>query len=88
VKQLGQDTSIHLLHLGSKAVPPEESWSPESADTGLQAHGRDKPQPETARPTNTIDNKMANGKPKKLTNRNQGYMASSEPSSCTITNPG
>jgi hypothetical protein len=68
-------------------VLPRENWSPRSADTGLQAHRRDKLHPETARPTNTRDNQMAKGQNKKHTNRNQGYMASSEPSSHT-TSPG
>ena len=54
--------------------------SPRSADTGLQAHRRDNLKPETARATNTRDYQMVKGKHKKLTNRNQGYMASSEPS--------
>ena len=55
-------------------VLPEESWSPRSTDTGLQAHRTDKLQPETARPTNTRDNQMVKGKGKNLTNRNQGDM--------------
>jgi hypothetical protein len=44
--------------------------------------------PEKARPTNTRDNQMAKGKDRKLTNRNQGYIASSEPSSPTTANSG
>jgi hypothetical protein len=31
---------------------------------------------------------MAGGKPKKRSNRNQGYLASSEPNSPTIASPG
>ena len=57
-------------------------------DTGLQAHRRDKLQPETARPTNTRDNQMAKGKHKNPTNRNQGHTATSEPSSPTTASPG
>jgi hypothetical protein len=41
--------------------------------TGLQAHRRDKLQTETARPTNTRDNQMAEGTHKNLITRNQGY---------------
>jgi hypothetical protein len=65
----------------------EESWCPRNADTGLQAHRRDYLLPETARPTNTRDNQMAKGK-RKVTNRNQGYLAASEPSSPIITSTG
>jgi hypothetical protein len=57
-------------------------------DTGLQVHRRNKLKPETARPTNTRDNQMVKGKYKNLINRNQGYMASSEPSSPTTASPG
>jgi hypothetical protein len=60
-----------------------ESGSPSSADTGLWDHRRDKLKPETARPTNTRNNKKVKGKSKNFTNRNQGYMASSEPRSAT-----
>jgi hypothetical protein len=49
---------------------------------------RDKPQSEIARPTNTRDNQMARGKSKKISNRNQGYLASSEPSSPTTVSLG
>jgi hypothetical protein len=66
---------------------PGESCSSRSADTGFQAHRRDKPQPETAKPTNTRDNQMAKGKCKNLTNRNQDYLASSELSSPTTASP-
>ena len=34
----------------------QKSWSPKSADRGLQIHRRNKIQPETARPSNTRDN--------------------------------
>jgi uncharacterized protein YukE len=47
----------------------------------------DKPQSETARPAKTRDNQMARGKGKKISNKNQGYLASSEPCSPT-TSPG
>jgi hypothetical protein len=56
-------------------VLPGESWSPRRADTGLQAHRRDKLQPETARPTNTRDKHIVKDKHKNITNRNQGYLA-------------
>jgi hypothetical protein len=59
---------------------PGESCSPRSA--GLQTHRRNKLQPETARTSNTRDNKVAN-----LTNRNQDYLASSEPSTPTSERP-
>jgi hypothetical protein len=52
-------------------VLPGESWSPRSADTGLQTHRRNKLQPETARTSNTSDYQMAKGKHKNLANRNQ-----------------
>jgi hypothetical protein len=67
---------------------PRESWSPRSADTDLQAHRRDKLKPERARPSNTTDNQIVDGKHKNLTNRNQGYMVTSEPSSPTTASPG
>ena len=61
-------------------VLPGENWSPRSADTGLQTHGRNKLQPEIARTSNNRDYQISNGKCKNLTNRNQDYLASSEPS--------
>jgi hypothetical protein len=69
-------------------VLPGESWSPRSADIGLQAHRRDTLKPETARPTNTGDNQMVRGKSKNLINRNQDYIESSEASSPTRASPG
>ena len=48
----------------------------------------DKPQSETATPANTRDNQMAKGKCKNITNRNQGNMATSEPSSPTTASLG
>lgn len=54
----------------------------------LQAHRRDKLKPETASPNTTRDNQMVKGSHKNLTNRNQGYVASSEPSSPTTESPG
>jgi hypothetical protein len=67
-------------------IPPGEKWSPRSTDT--RACRRDKPQSETARPANTRDNQVARGKGKNLSNRNQGYLASSETSSLTTASPG
>jgi hypothetical protein len=69
-------------------VLPGESSSFRSTDTGLQAHRREKLKPETARPTNTRHDKMVKDKHKNLTNRNQGYMASSEPISPTTESHG
>jgi hypothetical protein len=51
-------------------------------------HRRVKLQPKTARPFNTRGNQMAKGKGKNLTNRNRGYLASSEPSYSTTASPG
>ena len=64
-------------------ILPEESWSPKSADTGLQAHRRNNLQPKKGRAVNTRDNQMAKGKCRNISNRNQGYLATSEPSSPT-----
>jgi hypothetical protein len=64
-------------------IPPGENWSPRSTDTDTKACRRDKPQSETARSANTRDNQMAKGKGKNISNRNQDYLASSEPSSPT-----
>jgi hypothetical protein len=44
---------LGIFHSLMCTVMPGESWYPRSADTGLQAHRRDKLKPETARPTNT-----------------------------------
>jgi hypothetical protein len=41
-----------------------------------------------ARPSNTRANQIVKGKCKNLTNRNQGYLVSSEPSSCTTASLG
>jgi hypothetical protein len=54
----------------------------------MQTCRRDKPQSETARPVNTRDNQVARGKSKNISNRNQGYLASSEPSSPNTVSPG
>ena len=42
----------------------------------------------TARSANTRDNQMARGKSKNISNRNQGSLASPEPSSPTTANTG
>ena len=42
---------------------------------------------DTARIVNTIDNQMMRVKGKNISNRNKGYLASSEPSSPTTANP-
>jgi hypothetical protein len=67
-------------------IPPRENWSLRSPET--QACRRDKSKSKTARSTNTGDNQMAKGKLKNISNRNQDYLASSEPSSPTTVNPG
>jgi uncharacterized protein YeaO (DUF488 family) len=67
---------------------PGESWSPRSADTGLQTHRRNKLQPEPARTYNTRDCQMPKGKCKNLTNRKQDNLAISEPSTSTTASPG
>jgi hypothetical protein len=79
---------LRLFHSPCTQVHPGERWSPRNADRGLQTHRRDKLQPETERPTNTRDNQMLKGSHKKLINKNQGYLASSEPSSPTTASPG
>jgi hypothetical protein len=43
---------------------------------------------ETARLANTRDNQMVRGKGKNISNRNQGYLASSESCSFTTVSPG
>jgi hypothetical protein len=65
-----------------------ESWSPRSADTGLQNQRRNKLQPETARTPNTRDYQMVKVKCKNLTNGDQDYLASSERSTPTTASPG
>ena len=54
----------------------------------LKDHRRNKLQPETARKSNTRDYQMTKGKHKKLTNRNQDQLASSEPSRLNTVSPG
>jgi hypothetical protein len=90
-QQLGQGTSCHHQNPGGGAIPqvlPGASWYPRSADTGLQIHRRNKLQPETARTSNSKDYHMVKGKHKNLINRNQDYLASSEPSTPTTASPG
>jgi hypothetical protein len=55
---------------------------------GQLTHRRENPHSETARSANTRDSQMAKGKDKNISNRNQGYLASSEPSSPTTLSPG
>jgi hypothetical protein len=94
MEQLGQCLSCLHLYPGAGAVlqplcivPARGDLSPGSADVGLQDHRRDKLKQETERPINTRDNQMVKVKYKNLTNRNQGYMASSEPSCPTTASP-
>jgi hypothetical protein len=59
-----------------------ESWCPRSADSQEeQASARD-------RTPNTSDYQMVKGKCKNLTNRNQEYLPSSEPSTAIPASPG
>ena len=66
---------------------PEDSWFLRSRDTALKAHRRDQLQSETIRPTNKRNNQMVKGKHKNPTNRNHGYLATSEGSSLTTASP-
>ena len=50
-------------------------------------HGKERLQSDIARAGSTRDNQMAGGKHKNISNRNQGYLASSEPSSPIIASP-
>ena len=84
---------LRLFHSPPHTNPAQErAGFPRSGDTtkitSAQANRRDKLQSETARPTNTRDNQMARGKHKNISNRNQGYLASLEPSSPTTASPG
>jgi cell division protein FtsI/penicillin-binding protein 2 len=54
-------------------------------NTDIQTCRRIKPQSETARPANNRDVQKARGK--NISNRNQGCLASSEPSSSTTVSP-
>jgi hypothetical protein len=77
----GQDSSSFLLHPRADTVPQFSIPKFLLKRTGLpgvltkQACRKDKPQSETARQANTRDNKMARGKDKEISNRNQGYLA-------------
>jgi hypothetical protein len=59
----------------------EEFWH-------IQDHRKNRLQPAIARSSSTRDNHMAGGKGKNISNRNQGYVASSEHNSPTIASPG
>jgi hypothetical protein len=59
-----------------------ESWSPRKLTQAYRPTGGTSSN-QIAKPTNTRDIQMMKGKCKNFTNRNQGYMASSEPSSPT-----
>jgi len=78
------------LHTGEQNSlfpdPAERKQVYRSADT--QAYRRAKPHSESARQVNTRDNLMARGKQRNLSNRNQDYLASSEPISPTKANTG
>jgi hypothetical protein len=53
-----------------------------------QNHKKDRLQSDISRAGSTKDNQMLGGKHKNISNRNQGYLASSEPSSPTIASTG
>ena len=72
-------TDLTLCQSSPYPNSTRENWSLRSTNT--QACRRDKPQWKMSRPANTRDNQMAKGKHKKLNNRNQDYVASSEPNS-------
>ena len=95
----GQDPSD--FHLGPRDKPlpqvstpkstlrelvPQECWHTLDHHR-LIGSQRDKPQSEVARPANTRDNQMVRGKHNNLSNRNQGYLALSEPNSPTTASP-
>lgn len=81
----GVPTHLKSEHLFSeKAERKTGKQFYRSADT--EAYGRVKSLSETARQANTRDNPMARGKRRNLNNRNQEYLASSEPSSPTKEN--
>jgi hypothetical protein len=81
------------MHLRADPVPqlsiskflPERTGLPEVLTQALR---RDKPQSEAASPANIRDNQMVRGKGKNIRYRNQGYLASSEPSSPTTVSLG
>ena len=76
-EQLGQGPSRALPAPRSLTAPhhtmPRKSWSPRDAETGLQAHRRDKFQPETAGPTNTRGNHMVKGKLRNVTQKSMQH---------------
>ena len=79
-----RDSCVTVLHT---QIPPGENWSPRSTDT--QACRRDKPQSaKTARLANTRNNQMERSKGKNMSNRRQGYLASSETTSPNTASPG
>jgi hypothetical protein len=53
-----------------------------------QSHGKDRLQSDIARAGSTRENQMVGGKPKNRSNRNQGYLASSECNFPTISSLG
>ena len=67
---LGQCLPGNNLHSGAgqchRTLSQMRDGHPEGAETGLQAHRRDKHQSGTAGPTDTRDNQMAKGKYRSL----------------------
>ena len=64
-----------------RKLDSEESWV-------NRVYRKDRLQSDILRAASTWDNQMAGGKHKNRSNRNQHYLASSEPNSPTIANPG
>jgi len=91
---LGQDLSsscllpeLNLCHTALWAqISLGESQSSSSVDT--QAYRKVNLPWERARPANTRDKQMVQGKGKNLSKKHQGHVASSEPCSPTIASPG
>jgi hypothetical protein len=71
----------HRITGSQRYLNSEEFWH-------NQDHRKDRLQSDIAKASSTRDNQMAGGKCKNISNRNQGYLASSEPSSPTIASPG
>ena len=82
------DWNTHNAHPSCNSIP-QGSWHIQGHRIiSSQAYRDDRFQSETARLVNTRDNQMARDKYKDINNRNQHYLASSEPSSTTIASPG
>jgi len=78
-----RDSSFHIILYMEIPLPSQVYRS-----SDIQAYRRAKPLSETARQANTRDNLMERSKHRNLSNRNQGYLASSERSSPTTVSTG